>query len=442
MKGYIKYVDGLVVEIELDSIPKLNSFLESVDKKFIFFVKSILNKTRIKAISLTDTNNIYLGMVVQEKAPLKLNNKILGRVLDPLLNPLDNYEYINDGELIDIFQKKKISMLHVENPQRFLTGIKVIDIFTPIFKGDKIGLFGGAGVGKTVLITELIQKINDGYVVFVGTGERSREGLELIETFKENKILNVKDSKVSIIFGPMSESPAIRYLSIYTGITIAEYLQEKKDVLLFIDNIFRYIQAGQEIDNYLGNTPINLGYQNNLNEEIGKIQDRINFDNNSITSIQSVYVPADDMGDPFVLAVSNHFSGKIVLNRNIFAQGIFPAINILQCESVHINEETLGKFHYNLVLKSKQILNEYDKLKKIIELLGTEDLSKEQKLTVNRGQKIINFMTQPMYASKKFNGLSSVSIDLNKSLDTLNNIINGIYDDMDVNNFYMVGDSV
>jgi F-type H+-transporting ATPase subunit beta len=321
------------------------------------------------------------------------------------------------------------------------TGVKVLDLFTPFIKGGKIGFFGGAGVGKTVLITELMHNIAErysGYSIFTGIGERTREGNELYFELKESGVLN----KAALVFGQMNESPGNRMRVVYTGLTIAEYFRDqmKKDVLFFADNIFRYIQAGAEVSALIGQIPSESGYQPTLLTEVGEVQERIaSTMNGSITSVQAIYVPADDFSDPAVQTIFSHLSSSIVLSRKVAEKGLRPSVDVLASSSSVLSPDIVGVEHYESVLRAKQILKHYASLANIIAILGEDELSDKDKSIVKRAKQMTNYLTQPFFTAEQFTGMPGQYVTLQESVRDLGRIVNGEVEDVDPESFYMIG---
>ena len=321
------------------------------------------------------------------------------------------------------------------------TGIKVIDFFTPLNKGFKMGLLGGAGVGKTVLIKELINNIYsnfDANAIFVGVGERSREGKELYDEMKRSNLLD----KISMVFGQMGETPCARSKAVYTGLTIAEYLRDykRKDVLVFIDNMYRFIQAKSEISTELKRVPIENGYPTNLVSEISEVEERINSTYaGSLTSFQAIYIPADDINDAVVQAISSHLDGQIVLDRKMAEKGLYPAINVFKSNSKSIDPEVIGDRHYNLVQESLRYFSRYEELEEIISILGIDQLSEEDKKIFQRARKLRNYFTQPMFVSENYTGMKGKLVDIKNTLKDVEDILNGKYDNVDEGKFLYKG---
>ena len=445
-KGTIKEIKSLITDICFKGeIPKIRTKLTLVKqyKQYVFEVMQHLGGNMVRALCLNDVRGLKRGDEVyntEHEIEVIVGKSTLGRIMDPLSNPLDGLDDIT-GEKRSIYGKTP-NLFQLKGQQEMLiTGIKAIDLLTPYFKGGKIGLFGGAGVGKTVLLGELIKNVAtnyDGYSVFAGIGERIREGKELWDELKRNKIIDEEgESKVSIVFGQMNEPPGIRNHAIRAGITIAESFAKKNaDVMFFADNMFRYIQSGTEISTMLGIPPAAVGYSCTLNSDIGQIQDRIaNFIKGSITSVQTVYIPADDVTDPSVIAVNPHFMGLIYLSRVVASSGIFPAIDPLMSHST----EKLSNEHSECVKRVRNVLQSYEELKNIIALFGIEELSEEKQNIVYRARKILNFLSQPMFAAEQYTGQKGKFVSFEDTIKGVNAILDGEYDNIPSRSFYMIG---
>lgn len=452
--GRIIGINGLVVDIECDEeqLPKLLTQINLVKNshRYVFEVSQHLGGNVMRCISITNTRGLSRNDLVEICAhglKIPVGKAVLGRVLNVFGEALDGFEdpdtkkqpiHKNPPEFRELSSKSEI----------MATGIKAVDLFTPYAKGGKIGFFGGAGVGKTVLISELINNIaqnHGGYSVFIGTGERIREGLDLYEDMKANGTIDLEngESKVALFYGEMSEPPGQRNRIVHAGLTVAEeFMNQGKDVLLFIDNIFRFVQAGSELSILLENMPSQMGYQSNLAYEIGAVQDRItSTKNGSITSIQAIFIPADDLTDPAPSILLSHFDGQIVLSRAMATRGIFPAIDILESASSRLDPNVVGELHYNGAMNARKLLQEYSELKSIISIFGEEDLSEEKKIIVNRSKKLENFLSQPMFVAEKFTGKKGKFVELNDTITVVNDIIAGVYDERSPLDFYMIGGS-
>ena len=367
---------------------------------------------------------------------------VLGRLLNVLGEPIDGGE-----EIAETAERKSIYRPAPDYSQRALseeileTGIKVIDLLAPYTKGGKIGLFGGAGVGKTVLIQELIHNIateHGGYSIFTGVGERSREGNDLYYEMKDNGVLD----KTALVFGQMNEAPGVRMRVALTGLTMAEHFRDesKKDVLLFIDNIFRFIQAGSEVSTLLGRMPSAVGYQPTLSQELGELEERIaSTKNGSVTSVQAIYVPADDLTDPAPATTFAHLDATTVLSRKIAELGIYPAVDPLESSSRMLDPEIVGEEHYQVARSVQEILEHYNELQDIIAILGMDELSDEDKIIVHRARKIQRFLSQPFSVAEKFTGVKGVYVPLSETIRSFKAIIDGEADEYPENAFFNVG---
>ena len=370
-----------------------------------------------------------------------VGKEVIGRVVDVLGRPIDEKGEIKAEKYLPIH--RSAPPLNKQKPATELleTGIKVIDLLVPYAKGGKIGLFGGAGVGKTVLIMEMIHNIavnHGGYSVFTGVGERSREGNELIHDMEKSGVIE----KSILAFGQMNEPSGSRMRVAMTGLTMAEYLRDEKnqDVLLFIDNIYRFVQAGNEVSALLGRLPSAVGYQPTLAQELGEVEERIaSTDKGSITSVQAVYVPADDLTDPAPATIFTHLDATTVLSRSIAEQGIYPAVDPLESTSRALEPETVGEKHYSVARRVQECLQRYDDLKDIIAILGMEELSAEDRLTVYRARKIQNFLSQPMSVAKAYTGAEGRFVPLDETIEGFRQIVDGEVDDLPELAFFMVG---
>jgi F-type H+/Na+-transporting ATPase subunit beta len=444
MKGKIIQIIGTVVDVEFEKeIPEIYEVLRVVENGLLLEVESIISSKRVRCISFESTDGLYRDMEVErtyKKLTVPVGRNVLGRVINVYGEPLDNkgeieserWEIIRPGPKF-FKQKPEIEILE--------TGIKVIDLLTPVIKGGKVGLFGGAGVGKTVLLMELIHNIAyryQGFSIFAGVGERTREGNELILEMEESGVIK----NVAMIFGQMNEVPAARFRTAYAGVTLAEYFRdvEKLDVLLFIDNIFRFVQAGSEVSALLGRFPSAVGYQPTLATEMGMLQERItSTEDGSITSFQAVYVPADDITDPAPATVFAHLDSTIVLSREIAEQGIYPAVDPLQSNSLALDPKIVGERHYRVATEVQRILQRYQELKDIIAILGIEELPEEDKLTVYRARKIQKYLSQPFFVAESYTGREGKYVPLEKTVEEFEKLVSGEYDEISEDEFYMKG---
>ncbi|MFZ8848255.1 MAG: F0F1 ATP synthase subunit beta [Minisyncoccia bacterium] len=444
MKGKIIQIIGTVVDVEFEKeIPEIYEVLRVVENGLLLEVESIISSKRVRCISFESTDGLYRDMEVErtyKKLTVPVGRSVLGRVINVYGEPIDNkgpieserWEIIRPGPKF-AKQKPEIEILE--------TGIKVIDLLTPVIKGGKVGLFGGAGVGKTVLLMELIHNIAyryQGFSIFAGVGERTREGNELILEMEESGVIK----NVAMIFGQMNEVPAARFRTAYAGVTLAEYFRdiEKLDVLLFIDNIFRFVQAGSEVSALLGRSPSAVGYQPTLATEMGMLQERItSTEDGSITSFQAVYVPADDITDPAPATVFAHLDSTIVLSREIAEQGIYPAVDPLQSNSLALDPKIVGERHYRVATEVQRILQRYHELKDIIAILGIEELPEEDKLTVYRARKIQKYLSQPFFVAESYTGREGKYVPLEKTVEEFEKLIKGEYDEIPEDEFYMKG---
>ena len=446
MANKIIAISDINVQIysELSQEYKIGDILETTmgKKKYKFEIVEINNNT-ITTIPLSSVIGLKRDLEVKkinDGLTIEYSDNILGRVFS-------SYGDIMAGDNIDKPTAKSIynNDINVENLEIkyeiLPTGIKVLDFFAPLSKGFKLGLFGGAGVGKTVIIKELINNIyksRNSNAVFVGVGERSREGKELYDEMTESDLLD----KMSIVFGQMGDNPVSRSKAIYSGLTLAEYLRDSKnqDVLLFIDNIYRFVQAKSEISSELKRIPVENGYPTTMASDVSEVEERINsVEHGSITSFQAIYVPADDMNDEAVQTISSHLDGQIVLDRKVAEKGLYPAINILQTTSKMIDIEYVGQRHYNLVQSVLKYLTRYEELEEIIAVLGIDELSQEDKLIFYRSRKLRNYFTQPMYVAENYTNIPGKFVDVKDVLEDVESIINGKYDDVDESKFLYIG---
>ena len=449
-KGRIVQVMGPVVDVEFDSIEDLPFIKDALEvdnggKRCVMEVAQHVGNNTARCIMLASSDGLYKGMeVTATGAGIKVpvGDQTLGRLFNVLGETIDDKEKISEDTEHWVIHRKAPSFEEQSPAVEVLeTGIKVIDLLTPYAKGGKIGLFGGAGVGKTVLIQELIHNIateHGGYSIFTGVGERSREGNDLWTEMSESGVLN----KTALVFGQMNEPPGARMRVAETGLTMAEYFrdQEHQNVLLFIDNIFRFVQAGSEVSALLGRMPSAVGYQPTLANEMGALQERITSTKNaSVTSVQAVYVPADDLTDPAPATTFSHLDATTVLSRKIVEQGIYPAVDPLESTSRILEADVVGEEHYMVARRVQEILQKYKELQDIIAILGMEELSEEDKMTVNRARKIQRFLSQPFSVAETFTGIPGKYVPLKETIRGFKAIINGEMDGYPENAFFNVG---
>ena len=435
----VKFYDGNLPAIYNALVIKLG------DREVWLEVEMHIGDDTVRCIALHATEGLYCGLPVINTGDvirIPVGQQTLGRVMNVIGQPIDGKGPINAETRLPIHRKPP--KFADQNPatELFETGIKVIDLLAPYAKGGKIGLFGGAGVGKTVLIMELIRNIateHGGYSVFCGVGERSREGHELIEEMSESGVIE----KACLAFGQMNEPPGSRMRVALTGLTLAEYLrdEEHQDVLLFIDNIYRFIQAGSEVSALLGRIPSAVGYQPTLANELGALQERItSTKSGSITSVQAIYVPADDLTDPAPATTFTHLDATTVLSRQIAELGIYPAINPLESSSRILDPRIIGEKHYNVARRVQEVLQRYKELQDIIAMLGMEDLSDADKTIVYRARKIQRFLSQPMSVAEVFTGIPGKYVPLERTIESFRCIVDGEVDDIPEGAFFMAGD--
>lgn len=447
--GKIVSVAGPVVDVAFESTDQLPNIRDALtvqnnDKTCVMEVAQDRGNNVVRCIMLAASEGLKKGMeVVSEGKPITVpvGEQTLGRMFNVLGETIDGGEPVQGEEQWSIHRAAPSFENQSPVVEILETGIKVIDLLAPYAKGGKIGLFGGAGVGKTVLIQELIHNIateQGGYSIFTGVGERSREGNDLWHEMKESGVID----KTALVFGQMNEPPGSRMRVAQTGLTIAEYFRDvkKQNVLLFIDNIFRFVQAGSEVSALLGRMPSAVGYQPTLANELGELQERItSTKDGSITSVQAVYVPADDLTDPAPANTFAHLDATTVLSRKIVEQGIYPAVDPLESTSRILEPSIVGEEHYMVARKTQEILQKYKELQDIIAILGMDELSEEDKETVNRARKIQRFLSQPFFVAEQFSGIAGKYVKLEDTIKGFKEIIEGKHDDLPEQAFYMVG---
>lgn len=446
--GVIHQVIGPVVDVKFEhELPTILNAL-TVDRKgetpLVLEVSQHLGADVVRAVAMTSTDGLYRGQpVVDTGAPISVpvGPETLGRMLDVTGNAIDGKPAVKSKHSSPIHREAPSFVDQSVKAEVFETGIKVIDLIAPFVKGGKVGLFGGAGVGKTVVITELIRNIaaeHGGYSVFAGVGERTREGNDLYHEMKDSGVLD----KTALVFGQMNEPPGARQRVGLTGLTMAEYFrdQEGKDVLLFVDNIFRFTQAGSEVSALMGRIPSAVGYQPNLAEEMGALQERItSTTKGSITSVQAVYVPADDLTDPAPATTFAHLDSTVVLSRALSELAIYPAVDPLDSTSTILDPLVVGEEHYATARGVQKVLQRYKDLQDIIAILGVEELSDEDRQTVSRARKIQQFLSQPFFVAEVFTGRSGKYVPLAETIRGFKEILEGKHDDVPEQNFYMKG---
>jgi F-type H+-transporting ATPase subunit beta len=443
--GKTVQIIGAVVDVEFprESIPKVYDALSIDDAGLTLEVQQQLGDGVVRTIAMGSSDGLRRGMAVTNTgSPISVpvGNKTLGRIMDVLGNPVDEAGPIGEEARWSIHRKAPAYEELAPATELLETGIKVIDLMCPFAKGGKVGLFGGAGVGKTVNMMELIRNIateHAGYSVFAGVGERTREGNDFYHEMKESQVLD----KVSLVYGQMNEPPGNRLRVALTGLTMAEYFREEgRDVLLFVDNIYRYTLAGTEVSALLGRMPSAVGYQPTLAEEMGVLQERItSTKTGSITSIQAVYVPADDLTDPSPATTFAHLDATVVLSRQIAELGIYPAVDPLDSTSRQLDPLVVGQEHYQVARAVQGNLQRYKELKDIIAILGMDELSEEDKLIVARARKIQRFLSQPFFVAEVFTGSSGKYVPLKETIQSFKGIVEGEYDHLPEQAFYMVG---
>ena len=447
--GKITQVIGAVLDVKFaaGNLPEINEAIEVTRKdgsRLVVEVAQHLGDDVVRCIAMGPTDGLVRGMdAVATGAAISVpvGENTLGRIFNVLGEPIDEKEAPTDVTYEPIHRKAPSFEEQATEAELLETGIKVIDLLCPYQKGGKIGLFGGAGVGKTVLIQELITNIateHGGYSVFTGVGERTREGNDLYYEMMESGVIN----KTAMVFGQMNEPPGARMRVGLTGLTMAEYFRDKggKDVLLFIDNIFRFTQAGSEVSALLGRMPSAVGYQPTLQTEMGALQERItSTKNGSITSVQAVYVPADDLTDPAPATTFAHLDAKVVLSRAITQLGIYPAVDPLESSSRMLDPNVVGEDHYNVARGVQEVLQKYKELQDIIAMLGMDELSEEDKITVARARKIQRFLSQPFFVATQFTGFEGRYVPINETIQGFKEILEGKHDDIPEGHFLNAG---
>jgi F-type H+-transporting ATPase subunit beta len=443
--GKIVQIIGAVVDVEFprDSIPKVFSALRMNDPVLTLEVQQQLGDGVVRTIALGSTDGLRRGMEVGDTgSPISVpvGQATLGRIMDVLGEPVDDAGPIGTQERMPIHRKAPDFADQAASVEILETGIKVIDLIMPIAKGGKVGLFGGAGVGKTVTLMELIRNIavaHSGFSVFAGVGERTREGNDFYHEMKEGGVLD----KVALVYGQMNEPPGNRLRVALTGLTMAEYFRDEgRDVLFFVDNIYRYTLAGTEVSALLGRMPSAVGYQPTLADEMGRLQERITSTRTgSITSFQAVYVPADDLTDPSPATTFAHLDATLVLSRQVAELGIYPAVDPLDSTSRILDPQVVGDEHYNVARAVQGTLQKYKELRDIIAILGMDELSPEDKLAVARARKIQRFLSQPFFVAEVFTGAAGKYVSLKETINGFKGIVNGEYDHLPEQAFYMVG---
>lgn len=442
--GKVAEIIGAVVDVEFprDAVPNIYDALKVENKDLVLEVQQQLGDGVVRTIAMGTTDGLSRGLDVANTGKpimVPVGKPTLGRIMDVLGNPIDDVGAI-EADMLPIHRAAPTFAEQAATNELLETGIKVIDLICPFAKGGKVGLFGGAGVGKTVNMMELIRNIaieHSGYSVFAGVGERTREGNDFYLEMKESNVLD----KVSLVYGQMNEPPGNRLRVALTGLTIAEsFRDEGRDVLLFIDNIYRYTLAGVEVSALLGRIPSAVGYQPTLAEEMGTLQERItSTKKGSITSVQAVYVPADDLTDPSPATTFAHLDATVVLSRQIAELGIYPAIDPLDSTSRQLDPLIVGQEHYDIAQKVQQTLQRYKELKDIIAILGMDELSEEDRQTVTRARKIQRFLSQPFFVAEVFTGSPGKYVPLKETIRGFKGIVNGDYDHLPEQAFYMVG---
>jgi F-type H+-transporting ATPase subunit beta len=451
MEGKIVQVIGPVVDVDFEnSLPQINEALHvnyEVDgkaTKLVLEVAAHVGDNRVRTIAMDLSEGLTRGLIVKatgDSIKVPVGEEVLGRIFNVIGEPIDDGEAVKAKEYWSIHRDPPPFEEQSTKTEMFETGVKVVDLLAPYAKGGKVGLFGGAGVGKTVIIMELIHNVaykHSGYSVFAGVGERTREGNDLYYEMKDSGVLD----KVALCYGQMNEPPGARNRIAMTGLTMAEYFRDEKglDVLMFVDNIFRFAQSGSEMSALLGRIPSAVGYQPTLSREMGLLQERItSTKKGSITSVQAVYVPADDLTDPAPASVFAHLDATTVLNRKIAEKGIYPAVDPLDSSSRLLDPQIIGEEHYKVARGVQEVLQKYKDLQDIIAILGMDELSEDDKLVVERARKIERFLSQPFFVAEVFTGSPGKYVALEDTLEGFKGILDGKYDSLPEMAFYMVG---
>jgi F-type H+-transporting ATPase subunit beta len=451
--GTVVEIKGPVVDVRFspEELPEIYNALtvkfevEDREEELTLEVQQLLGDDVVRTVAMASTDGLRRGLDVQDTGnpiAVPVGHNVLGRVLDVLGQPVDEQGRVEDPEGYWPIHRPapKFEDLTTQAEQ-FVTGIKVVDLLCPVRRGGKVGLFGGAGVGKTVVITELINNIAlqyEGTSVFAGVGERTREGNDLYGEFEEAGVLG----NVALVFGQMNEPPGARFRVGLTGVTISEYFREElgQDVLFFMDNVFRFVQAGNEVSALMGRMPSEVGYQPTLGTEMGALQERItSTKNGSITSFQAVYVPADDFTDPAPFTVFAHLDSTVELSRSLAEQGIYPAVDPLTSSSTILDPSVVGDEHYEVAQQVKNILQRYKELQDIIAILGIDELSEEDKVIVGRARRLQRFLSQPFFVAEQFTGLEGKFVELDETIRSFKEVVEGHHDELPEQAFYLVG---
>lgn len=445
-QGQVESVMGSVVDVRFpEGLPAVHNALRTGDDRSIV-IEAVghLDRQRMRCIAITPTQGLARGDAVVdtgESLQTPIGKQTLGRVFNVMGDPIDKQEFSDENARRSIHQAPAPLAERTTHSEMFATGMKAIDVLAPLERGGKAGLFGGAGVGKTVLIMELIHNTSgrhEGVSVFCGIGERSREGEELYRELKEVEVLD----RAVLVFGQMNEQPGARFRVGHTALTVAEHFRDhdKRDVLLLIDNIFRFVQAGMEVSGLMGRLPSRLGYQPTLATELAELEERIcSTRNASITSVQAVYVPADDFTDPAAVHTFGHLSASIVLSRDRASQGLYPAVDLLKSGSNMLTPSVVGERHYSIAREIRSTLAQYEEVKDIIAMLGLEELSQEDQRTVNRARRLERFFTQPFFVTEQFTGQEGRMVELEDALDGCERILNDAFADEPEQSLYMIG---
>lgn len=445
--GRIEQIQGVVIEAVFpEKLPEINNAIETTmptGERLVLEVQQHLGDGRVRAVAMDSTDGLARGIEVRDLGgpiSVPVGDSTLGRIFNVLGDPIDERGDVVSETKRSIHQPAPRVEDLAPTTEMFETGIKVIDLLAPYAKGGKVGLFGGAGVGKTVLIQELINNLakeHGGLSAFCGVGERSREGTDLYLEMQESGVID----KTMLVFGQMNEPPGARMRVALTGLTMAEHYRDQgKDVLLFVDNIFRFVQAGSEVSALLGRMPSQVGYQPTLESEMGQLQERITSTRQgSVTSVQAVYVPADDLTDPAPASVFSHLNAQTVLSRQIAEKGIYPAVDPLDSTSTILKPEIVGQEHYEVANRVKEILQRYKELQDIIAILGIDELSEEDRILVQRARKVERFLSQPFHVAEQFTGLDGAYVSIAETVSSFKELIEGKHDDLPESAFLLKG---
>ncbi len=449
MKGTVTGIRGTVVDVRFDqTAPPLGSqidLLNDGDESITTFVHSHLGGAAVRTIAVDSTRGLRLGCTATSDGrpmTIPVGNELLGRVIELKGNPLDGGAPIETQQRFPLHRDPPLASERRGAGEVYPTGIKVIDLFSPFTFGSRVAVFGGAGVGKTVVLTEFIHNAVEGHkgvAVFAGIGERSREGLELWQELKDRGFMD----RTVMVFGQMNEPPGARFLVGMSAVTVAEYFRdvENKDVMFVVDNIYRHVQAGMEVSGLLGRMPSRVGYQPTLAADIASLEERITATRSGgMVSIQAVYVPADDYSDPAITHTFWHMDSAVVLSREVAAEGLYPSVDPLRSSSKALDPGVVGQRHYDIAQQARRVLGRYEELRDLISMLGMDELSEEDRMAVNRARRLRNFLTQPFFVAEHFTGMKGRRVDIEQTIDGVEAILKGEYDSASEDSLFMIGD--